>query len=85
LQRAQAALAVELSRADAAVGIRDPLVAHSFQEVLVRRARMAGLGHPEAIASPLRPAIPRVAVLGLLATIVLCGLIWFAISSMHGA
>jgi RsiW-degrading membrane proteinase PrsW (M82 family) len=85
LQRAQAHLAVELSREPSGLATGDPILLHSRDEVLTQRQRLLTLAHPQAIASPIRPAMPRVAVLGIAATIVLCGLIWFAIAAMHGA
>jgi hypothetical protein len=43
------------------------------------------LGLPEAVSSPLRPAIPRVVVLGAMAALLFVGLVWFGISSMNAA
>ncbi|HEX6686497.1 MAG TPA: PrsW family intramembrane metalloprotease [Candidatus Limnocylindrales bacterium] len=85
LQLAQAHLAVELSRAPNGLATGDPILLHSRDEVLAERQRLRVLAHPEAVASPLRPVIPRVAVLGMIAAIILCGLVFFAISAMHGA
>jgi hypothetical protein len=53
--------------------------------VLEAREKLVELGHPEAIDSPMRPAIPRGVVLGILAALTLCALIWLAIKSMHAA
>jgi RsiW-degrading membrane proteinase PrsW (M82 family) len=85
LQLAQAHLAVELSRAPSGLTMGDPVIMHIRDEVLTIRNRLMVLAHPEAIASPLRPAIPRFVVVGILATTLLLGLVWFAIASMHGA
>jgi RsiW-degrading membrane proteinase PrsW (M82 family) len=85
LQLAQAHLAVELSRAPDGLATGDALIAHIRAEVLEIRNRLLRLAHPEAIASPLRPAIPRIVVMGILTAIVLIGLVWLVISSMHGA
>jgi RsiW-degrading membrane proteinase PrsW (M82 family) len=82
MQRAQAHLAVELSRAPG--GVTDPMVVHCRDEVILHREQLIRLGHPEATASPMRPAVPRVVVLGILATLLLGLLIWFAIHSMSG-
>jgi hypothetical protein len=86
LQMAQAHLAVELSRA-APDGLEngDAVLLDARHDVLVRRARMLKLGLIEAVASPLRPAVPRVVVLGICVALLLCGLIWFGISSMNAA
>jgi len=85
LQLAQAHLAVELSRAPSGLTSGDPVILHIRDDVLTIRRRLKVLAHPEAIASPLRPAIPRFVVLCILTTTVLFGLIWYAITSMHGA
>jgi hypothetical protein len=85
LQLAQAHLAVELSRTPNGLVSGDSVILSIRDDVLEIRNRLLRLAHPEAIASPLRPAIPRVVVLGILAAIVLLGLIWSAITSMHGA
>ncbi len=95
LQTAQARLAVELSRVTAEpsgspanpsqVLWGDPILAHARRDVLQWRRRLLELGHEEAAASPMRPAIPRVAVLATLTAIVLMALVWVAIGSMHGA
>lgn len=85
LQTAQAHLAVELSRAPAGLTSPDPLLIQRRDDVLQKRQHLIDLAHPQAIASPTRPAIPRVAVVGIIAAIVLCGLVWYAIASLHGA
>jgi hypothetical protein len=83
LQMAQAHLAVELSRAPTGLITGDAVLLHARHDVLVRRARMYKLGLTEAIASPLRPAVPRVIVMGIGTALLLCGLIWFGISAMN--
>ena len=85
LQLAQAHLAVELSRAPAGLVTGDPVLLHIRDDVLEIRNQLMRLAHPEAVSSPLRPAIPRILVMGVLTAIVLFGLIWYAITSMHGA
>jgi RsiW-degrading membrane proteinase PrsW (M82 family) len=85
LQMAQAHLAVELSRAPNGLIAGDAILIHARDDVLLRRARMLKLGLTEAVASPLRPAVPRVIVLGIGAALFLCGLIWFGISAMNAA
>jgi RsiW-degrading membrane proteinase PrsW (M82 family) len=85
LQLAQAHLAVELSRAPNGLVSGDSVLMHIRDDVLSIRHRMLRLAHPEAIASPLRPAVPRVVVLGILTAVTLIGLVWLAITSMHGA
>ncbi|WP_246002585.1 PrsW family intramembrane metalloprotease [Allorhizocola rhizosphaerae] len=84
LQTAQARLAVELSRAPVPAW-DDPILAHALREVLNQRRRLLFLAHEEAVASPMRPAVPRVVVLVTTTAIVLCVLIWSAIEAMHGA
>jgi RsiW-degrading membrane proteinase PrsW (M82 family) len=81
LQTAQAHLAVELSRKP----YEEAIVSLFRSEVRARRARMMQLGIPEAIASPARPAVPKIVVAGILAALLLIGLIWFGISSMNAA
>jgi protease PrsW len=83
LQRAQAHLAVELSRAPGGLAAGDPILLHCRDEVLARRGRMTQLGMAEAVASPRRPAVPRFVVLGILVALLLIGLIWFGISSLN--
>jgi RsiW-degrading membrane proteinase PrsW (M82 family) len=85
LQLAQAQLAVELSRAPAGLVTGDPAIMHIRDDVLTIRNRLMVLAHPEAIASPLRPAIPRFVVTSVLAAFGFLGLVWYAITSMHGA
>lgn len=81
LQTAQAHLAVELSRSPFDEGI----VSHFRDDLLRRRARLLQLGIAEATASPLRPAIPKIVVMGVLAALLFAGLVWFGIHSMNAA
>jgi RsiW-degrading membrane proteinase PrsW (M82 family) len=85
MQMAQAHLAVELSRAPEGLTAGDPVLIYCRDQVLEAREKLVELGHPEAIDSPMRPAIPRGVVLGILAALTLCALIWLAIKSMHAA
>ncbi len=85
LQTAQAHLAVELSRAPAGLNQPDAVLTHARDGVLIQRARMNKLGLREAIASPLRPAVPKVVVLGIAAALFFCALVWFGISAMNAA
>jgi protease PrsW len=84
LQLAQAHLAVELSRSPTGLAGGDPVLLHIRDEVLAIRNRLMVIAHPEAIASPLRPAIPRVVIVSGFTGTVLFGLIWYAITSMNG-
>ncbi|MBV1852047.1 PrsW family intramembrane metalloprotease [Catellatospora tritici] len=84
LQTAQARLAVELSRVSH-LDPADALLIYCRDEVLAQRQRLVALGHPEAIVSPCRPAVPRIVVLGALGAILLVLLIWQAIRSMNAA
>ncbi|GAA2388166.1 membrane protein [Catellatospora methionotrophica] len=84
LQTAQARFAVELSRVDH-ITPGDMLLVHCRDEVLAQRQRLVALGHPEALVSPMRPAIPRVVVLGALFAVALFLLIWQALRHMNAA
>jgi RsiW-degrading membrane proteinase PrsW (M82 family) len=83
LQRAQAHLAVELSRAPGGLAAGDPILLHCRDEVLARRARLTQLGMGEAVAAARRPAVSRIVVLGILVALLLIGVIWFGISSLN--
>ena len=85
MQMAQAHLAVELSRTPDGLAGNDPVLIYSRDQVLAARDKLIQLGHPEAIASPMRPAVPRVVVLGVVAVLLLGALIWLAIQSMNAA
>lgn len=85
LQAAQARLAVELSRAPAGLVSGDALLLHCRDEVIAKRQRLVELGHPEAVASQLRPAVPKVVVACVVVALLLCGLVWFGIQLMHAA
>jgi RsiW-degrading membrane proteinase PrsW (M82 family) len=81
LQTAQAQLAVELSRRP----YDEDIVALFRNEVLTRRAHLMQLGIPEATASPARPPVPKMVVIGVLAALLLIAVIWFGIGSMNAA
>jgi protease PrsW len=84
LQIAQAKLAVELTRVPEGLVSTDPTLVYWRFEVVLLRDRLADLAIPEATASPKRPTVPRIGVLGIALAIVLSGLVWFAIATMHG-
>jgi hypothetical protein len=67
LQRAQASLALELSRAQ--VTRDSAAVSHWRDEVLLQRARLRALGHPEAVAMDQRRGSMRRRMLILAVTL----------------
>lgn len=79
LQRAQARLAVELSRADAAVAGTAPEAEAAVRE---QRAVLRRLGHPEAVAGPVswRHRASTIAT-----TAVAIAVLWVALSALGGA
>jgi RsiW-degrading membrane proteinase PrsW (M82 family) len=86
LQRAQARLAVELSRAGGGVDAlaASPAARRWHAELLTQRARLLGLGHPEAIAPHQRRNAVRRWSAGLGGLIALY-VIWSAIRSLGAA
>jgi RsiW-degrading membrane proteinase PrsW (M82 family) len=80
LQRAQARLAVELSRA--AGSVSDGSVGRRCDDVREQRRILAGVGHPEAISAPRswRQTASNVATTGLAVA-----LLWAALSALGGA
>jgi len=76
LQRAQARLAVELSRSDATRPSRD--------DVRRQRAILTGLGHPEAITSPDTTGRWRRRASTVLTTAVAIAVLWIALSALGG-
>lgn len=83
LQRAQARLAVELSRAgEAPTGT--PGVARRQAEVLAERGHLVALGHPEAITPPgRRTALGRWLGIGVAGAVTLA-VVWAAIGALGG-
>jgi protease PrsW len=75
LQRAQARLAVELSR-------EVPAASLSCDQVRVQRQVLRGLGHPEAIAGP---RSWRHTASTILTTVVAIAVLWVALSALGGA
>ncbi|GAA2513080.1 PrsW family intramembrane metalloprotease [Pilimelia columellifera] len=87
LQTAQARLAVALSRA-AVAGPEstqaDADVSHCHREVLLRRARLEELGHPEATAGNVSAVLPRMAIATAVGLVALAA-IWAAIQAIGPA
>jgi RsiW-degrading membrane proteinase PrsW (M82 family) len=75
LQRAQARLAVELSR-------EVPTAALSCEQIRVQREVLRGLGHPEAIAGP---RSWRHTASTIVTTLVAIAVLWVALSALGGA
>ena len=93
LQRAQARLAVELSRAGygpprepavRAAALADAAVHRCYGEVLAQRARLIALAHPEALAPHQRRTLVRRWVNGVLALLAVF-VVWAAIRSLGGS
>ena len=74
LQRAQARLSVDLSRAEPGAAARE--------EILTLRAELAGLGHPEAIAGP-RSWRHTASTIGT--TVLAVAVLWVALSALGGS
>jgi protease PrsW len=75
LQRAQARLAVELSRGSPAGSL-------GFEPVRIQRKVLSGLGHPEAIAGP---RSWRHTASTIVTTVVAIAVLWVALSALGGA
>jgi RsiW-degrading membrane proteinase PrsW (M82 family) len=86
LQRAQARLAVELSRAGGGVAALadSPAAGRWYEEVLAQRQRLLRLGHPEAIAPYERAGMVR-RWIGAVGAVVALIVIWVAIRSIGAA
>ena len=80
MQRAQARLAVELSRA--AGSVSDGSVRRRCDEVRKQRRILVAMGHPEAIGAPRswRQTASTVAT-----TVLAVAVLWAALSSLGGA
>jgi RsiW-degrading membrane proteinase PrsW (M82 family) len=80
LQRAQARLAVELSRASADVS--DGSTGTRCVEIRIERGVLVGLGHPEAVAGP---RTWRHTASTVVTTVVAIAVLWVALSALGGA
>lgn len=80
LQRAQARLAVELSRASADVS--DGSTGTRCVEIRIERGVLIGLGHPEAVAGP---RMWRHTASTVVTTVVAIAVLWVALSALGGA
>jgi RsiW-degrading membrane proteinase PrsW (M82 family) len=84
LQRAQARLAVELSRLGPAADLQAPPLARWYREALVQRYRLRSMGHDEAIAPAHRHGGPRAWLVGLGVAVLAVAAIWLAIRALGG-
>ena len=84
LQRAQARLAVELSRSVAGNARHDAALGRWCQEVRERRAELRALGHPEAVAPTDGPGPWRRTASNAGTTILVIAVLWAAISALGG-
>lgn len=84
LQRAQARLAVELSRAAVEEAGDDATLDRWFREVRDGRAELRALGHPEALAPTGGPGPWRRTASNVGTTVLAIAVLWAAISALGG-
>jgi len=84
LQRAQARLAVELSRLGPTLELDEPPFGRWYREALMQRYRLESLGHAEASVPAHRHRDLRVWLLGFGLIVVAIAAIWLAILALGG-
>jgi protease PrsW len=84
LQRAQARLAVELSRLGPTLELHEPPFDRWYREALVQRYRLESMGHAEATVPTHRRRDLRIWLLGFGVLVVLLAAIWLATLALAG-
>ncbi|HZN75084.1 MAG TPA: PrsW family intramembrane metalloprotease [Micromonosporaceae bacterium] len=84
LQRAQARLAVELSRLGSTADLRAPPLERWYREALVQRYRLVAMGHAEAVVPAHRYSVLRAWLAGAGVVTLVVAAIWLGIRALGG-